>query len=154
MVFKPSPIFFILSPFTLLNLVTNLTKASALVFANSVVSLLDEANFVIKLDILVPTPSISDKLSFKSPKSISSILANAFMASVEAFTLSTLSLPNVPILSAYPLIPDATVGNLSANLEISLSPVNKEINPPEFGISSAALARAVIAFPAASTVFT
>ena len=89
MLFRPSPIFLMLSPFTLLNLVTNSTKASALVFANSVVSLLDDANLVIKLAILVPTPAISDELSFKPLKSISSILANDFNASVEALTLAT-----------------------------------------------------------------
>ena len=42
----------------------------------------------------------------------------------------------------------ATTGNLSANVEISLSPVNNETNPPELGILLAATANAAIDSPA------
>ena len=134
-----------MSPLTLLNLVTNSIKASALFLANSVVSLFDKANLFIKLDILVPISVIFDELSFKYPKSISFILDNAFIASVEALTLSTLSLPNVPRFLAkfFILVPRLAIS--LPNFSNELSPVN-QLNKLDILFNTFAPVKTIMAF--------
>ena len=75
--------------------------------------------------------------------------AKAFIALPAQSVVVTCSSVNVPRLLTKLFKFVATTGNLSANLEISLSPVNQVNILPALGTSLAALANEVIALQAA-----
>ena len=95
--------------------------------------------------------SLSPVNKFTNPWELGILLAataNAAIASPANFDLSTAALSNEPklVMNFFKKYP--TIGNLKANIEISLSPVNNETSPPELGILLAATANAAIDSPA------